>query len=70
MIVVGAESHGKSSLLESIVQADVFLRNYTRCTRAPIHFILRNVQQANEAAITVNNERLQVRPALLHAVLH
>ncbi len=60
MIVVGAESHGKSSLLESIVRADVFPQNYVRCTRAPIHFTLRGVQQASEAAITVNNERLQV----------
>ena len=44
VIVIGAESSGKSSLLENITKCPIFPRNITICTRLPIHFKL-NVNQ-------------------------
>ncbi len=43
VIVIGAESGGKSSLLENIIKCPIFPRNSNICTRQPIHLILRNV---------------------------
>ena len=40
VIVIGAESSGKSSLLENITKCPIFPRNVNICTRLPIHFKL------------------------------
>lgn len=40
IIVIGAESSGKSSLLENIVKCQLFPKNTTFCTKIPIHLIM------------------------------
>lgn len=40
VIVIGAESAGKSSLLENITKCPIFPRNSTICTKQPIHLKL------------------------------
>lgn len=41
IIVIGAESSGKSSLLENIVKCQLFPKNTTFCTKIPIHLIMK-----------------------------
>ena len=41
IIVIGAESSGKSSLLENILKCPIFPRNISICTKQPIHLILK-----------------------------
>eukprot|EP00899_Mesostigma_viride_P007755 jgi/Mesvir1/16981/Mv12238-RA.1 len=40
IIVIGQESAGKSSLLELLLKCEMFPRDVSACTRAPIRFIL------------------------------
>ncbi len=40
VIVIGAESAGKSSLLENIIKYLIFPRNSNICMKQPIHFKL------------------------------
>lgn len=57
IIVIGAESSGKSSLLESIIKCPIFPRNSTICTKQPIHLILKtanNIEEINYS-ITYKN---------------
>lgn len=37
VILVGNESHGKSSILENITKCNLFPRDAKRCTKAPIY---------------------------------
>jgi hypothetical protein len=48
VIVIGAESGGKSSLLENIIKCPIFPRNSNICTRQPIHLVLRNVTNPDD----------------------
>lgn len=43
IIVIGAESSGKSSLLENIVKCQLFPKNSNFCTKIPTHLILKPV---------------------------
>ncbi len=42
IIVIGAESSGKSSTIEAITKTPIFPRHSNRCTKAPIHLKLTN----------------------------
>ena len=44
VVVVGSESSGKSSLLESIAKCEIFPGDRSQCTRAPIRFKLMQVR--------------------------
>lgn len=44
VVVVGSESSGKSSLLENITKCEIFPRDRSQCTRAPIRFKLMQVR--------------------------
>jgi len=60
VIVIGAESSGKSSLLEAITKCPVFPRNRSMCTRMPIRLKLTNANSGageDEVTITYGNER-------------
>jgi hypothetical protein len=48
VIVIGAESGGKSALLENIIKCPIFPRNSSICTRQPIHLILKHVTNKEE----------------------
>jgi len=48
IIVIGCENSGKSSLLENILKCNIFPRNYTLCTKLPIHIILKPVQNESD----------------------
>ena len=41
IIVIGAESSGKSCLLENIIKCPIFPRNQSICTKQPIHVKLK-----------------------------
>ena len=56
VIVIGAESSGKSSLLENITKCPIFPRNVNICTRLPIHFKLNTNPNKNiKCQITYQN---------------
>ena len=57
VIVIGAESSGKSSLLENIIKCPVFPRNTNICTKQPIRLILKTAlsKSDSEYKITYNN---------------
>jgi hypothetical protein len=55
IIVIGAESSGKSSLLESIIKCPIFPRNTTICTRQPIHVILRTANVNDEISYVIKH---------------
>jgi hypothetical protein len=54
IIVIGAESSGKSSLLENIVKCQLFPKNTTFCTKTPIHLILKCVDDPNKIKYCLN----------------
>ena len=53
LVVVGAESSGKSSLLERLVMMPIFPTAEGVCTRLPIHVRLRNSPQAQAPRLEV-----------------
>lgn len=58
VVVIGAESSGKSSLLEHIIKCPVFPRNSSICTKQPIKLLLRHSENPSdtECAIKLGNE--------------
>ena len=42
VILIGNESHGKSSLLENITKCQIFPRDSKLCTKTPIHVVMNN----------------------------
>lgn len=48
VIVIGAESSGKSSLLENIIKCPIFPKNSNICTKQPIHLKLKSAKSTNE----------------------
>jgi len=61
IIVIGAESSGKSSLLENIVKCQLFPKNSTVCTKLPIHLILKpaNTEEEISYKLTYLNKTLE-----------
>ena len=55
LVVIGAESSGKSSLLERLVMMPIFPTAEGICTRLPIHVRLRNAAQAQAPRLEVYN---------------
>ena len=53
LVVIGAESSGKSSLLERLVMMPIFPTAEGICTRLPIHVRLRNAPQAQAPRLEV-----------------
>ena len=53
LVVIGAESSGKSSLLERLVMMPIFPTAEGICTRLPIHVRLRNTPQAHAPQLEV-----------------
>jgi hypothetical protein len=56
IIVIGDESAGKSSLLESITKCPVFPRHVELCTKMPIRLRLTQVARGEQANIVVTCE--------------
>jgi GTPase SAR1 family protein len=54
IIVIGAESAGKSSLLENITKCAIFPRNTKVCTKLPIHLKLEHTSSEEFVMPTVN----------------
>ena len=54
VIVVGARSAGKSSLLESITKCPIFPRHRDVCTKMPLQLRLKNVPSAIERKVTIS----------------
>ena len=52
VVVVGSECSGKSSLLENITQCELFPRDRSQCTRAPIRFKLMQVRSLLQIEIS------------------
>jgi hypothetical protein len=48
IIVIGAESSGKSCLLENIIKCPIFPRNQSICTKQPIHVKLKTALSIND----------------------
>ena len=55
LVVIGAESSGKSSLLERLVMMPIFPTAEGICTRLPIHVRLRNAAHAKAPRLEVYN---------------
>ena len=53
IVVFGAESAGKSTILERIAMIPIFPKGEDLCTRLPIRVRLRNSQQAKKASLVV-----------------
>lgn len=62
VIVIGAESSGKSSLMENITKCPIFPRNSGICTRQPIHLKLAglNGDEEPEYVIKHNGDEINV----------
>ena len=58
IIVIGAESSGKSSLLESIIKCPIFPRNTTICTKQPIHLILKTANTNEEISYIIKHNNI------------
>ena len=66
IIVIGAESSGKSSLLENITKCPIFPRNVNICTRLPIHFKLNTNSNKNiKCQITYQNITTEIDKDLI-----
>lgn len=63
IVMIGAESSGKSSLLENIIKCELFPKNSNFCTKIPIHLILKQVNNINEVkyALIYKNEILTTK---------
>ena len=59
VVVIGAESSGKSSLLENITKCPIFPRNARICTKQPIHLKLQpsNNNSPVSYTYTFNNHK-------------
>lgn len=53
VIVIGAESSGKSSLLEHIIKTPIFPRNSSICTKQPIKLILKKANGINDVSYQI-----------------
>jgi len=57
VIVIGAESSGKSSLLENICKCPIFPRNSNICTKQPIRLILKTALKQEEINYSVTYKK-------------
>ena len=68
VIVIGAESSGKSSLLENITKCPIFPRNTSICTRQPIHLKLSKLEEDENPEYKIiyeNNETLTTKTKIV-----
>lgn len=59
VIVIGAESSGKSSLLEHIIKCPVFPRNTNICTKQPIKLVLKTAQTESEIKYSITYKNIE-----------
>eukprot|EP00891_Asterochloris_glomerata_P000588 jgi/Astpho2/588/fgenesh1_pg.00013_%23_22_t len=69
VVVVGSESSGKSSLLENITKCEIFPRDRSQCTRAPIRFKLMQVASERDASINISYKGANYKPKSQQEVL-
>ena len=68
VIVIGAESSGKSSLLENITKCPIFPRHINICTKLPIHFKLNtNPDMSFVCQLTYQNITTKIDKDLIQA---